>query len=86
MSPGFEEGQEACVHRELTEYAAELGVPCFALQIWEGKGQDSHITNYTLIDKNTKKIIFTDRRVQVCEYILESIAEQLQSQKEEAMP
>ena len=86
MSPGLDEGQEACVDRGLTEYAAELGVSCFALQLWEAKGDESHIVQYALIDKDTKKIIFMDSRVHVCEYVLENISQHLQSQKEEGTP
>lgn len=78
MSPGLVDGQEACVYKRLTDYAQELELPFFVIQCWEGKGKDSTIVNYAIIDKNTKQILFMDPRTEVCEYILETYAEKLE--------
>ncbi len=83
-SPGLKEGQETCVHRGLTEYAGELGVPYFGLQLWEGTGEDAHVEGYALVNKDTKQIVFVDQRHQVCEYILETISKHQEEQSVES--
>lgn len=83
-SPGLKEGQEACVHRGLTEYAGELGVSYFGLQLWEGAGEDAHVEGYALVNKDTKQIVFVDQRPQVCEYILETISKHQEEQSVES--
>jgi len=82
MSPGFEEGQQVCVHSGLTAYAKSLGVPCFALQLWRGEGETSYVEGYALVDMQTKQILFIDHRHDVCEYNIEQIAYKLSEQKE----
>jgi hypothetical protein len=86
MSPGFEEGQEVCVHKGLTGYALECGVPAFVLQLWEGKDQEAHVTGYAVIDKDSKQVLFVDRRHDVVEYIIEQFAVQLQKQEQTEEP
>ena len=82
MSPGFIDGQEVCVHKGLTDYAQRLGVDYFIVQCWEGQGKDSRIVNYSIIDKNTKQVVFMDPRVHVCEYVLENIANSMKEESE----
>ena len=77
VSPGPQEGQEVCVHSGLTNYAAECEVPAFVLEVWEGEGEDTRLTNYLVIDKNTKQIVFADHRHDVIEYIIECFGEQM---------
>ena len=77
LSPGFKEGQQVCVHKGLTEYAIACGVPAFVLQLWEGSDETIHVSGYSLVEKDTNKIIFTDHRHDVIEYMIESIAYQL---------
>ena len=86
MSPGFQEGQEVCVHKGLTGYALECGVPAFVLQLWEGKDQEAHVTGYAVIDKDSKQVLFVDRRHDVVEYIIEQFAAQLQKQEQTEEP
>lgn len=81
MSPGFKDNQEVCVHKGLTEYAQDLGVPIFVLQMWEGSGKDSHVTGYTIIDKETNKIVFIDGRHDVIEYIIEQFAANMNTEE-----
>ena len=83
MSPGFQEGQEVCVHKGLTEHASECGVPVFVLQIWEGKDKEAHVTGYAVIDKDSKQVLFVDSRHDVMEYIIEQLASQMQKEDEE---
>ncbi len=83
-SLGFEEGQETCVHRGLTEYAGGLGVPYFGLQLWKGSGEDAHVEGYALVNKDTKQVVFVDQRPQVCEYILETISKHQEEQSVES--
>lgn len=73
---------EVCVDKGLTDYAVKLNVPCFALQVWEGSGENARIISYWIIDKNTQKPIFQDSRSQVCEYILENISNELHKENE----
>jgi hypothetical protein len=82
-SPGFHDGQEMCIHRGLTEYCAELRVPCFVVQLWEGADKEAHVVGYAIINKDTKQLVFTDRRHDVCEYIIENIANQMMRQVDE---
>ena len=83
-SPGLKEGQEACVHKGLTEYAEKLGIPYFGLQLWEGAGEDTHVEGYALVNKDTKQVEFIDSRSQVCEYILETISRHQEEQPVES--
>ena len=78
MSPGFEEGQEACIHKRLTDYAKELNIPYFGLQLWRGSGEDSYVEGYALVDKNTNQVMFMDSRIDVCEYMLEMMSKRTQ--------
>lgn len=73
LSPGLKEGQEATVCEGLTRYAQSLGVPCFALRLWEGEGEESKMVGYALVDMTTQQVFFTDHRYDVCEYILENV-------------
>ena len=82
MSPGFEEGQQVCVHAGLTSYAKDLGVSCFVLQLWRGSGESSYVEGYAMVNTQSKQIFFVDHRHDVCEYTIEQIAYKMQSQKE----
>ena len=58
----------------------------FVLQLWEGKDQEAHVTGYAVIDKDSKQVLFVDRRHDVVEYIIEQFAVQLQKQEQTEEP
>jgi len=82
ISPG-PDGTEICVDKNLTEYAADLGLSVYVIQVWEGQNEDSHIERYIIFDSKLKKPIFSDHRYHVVEYILENIAAQVENNQTE---
>ena len=73
VMPGMNPGEEICIDRGLSLYCQELEIPYIVAQIWEGTGEESHITNYVVLEFESKKAVFMDPRPQVIEYILENL-------------
>ena len=77
------DGQELCVDKYLTEYAQELGVSSYVIQVWEGQGDETKMTNLIIFDSKTNKPVFMDHRSQVIEYMIEKISEQSEHKDDE---